>query len=545
MRRPPSTTISVEIEKANGVSCRLDANAPKASDRPTGITWRTQRGDGFADGSFRLRRDVLRDYPDLVIGDTARFISGNGQVYYDGYVAGLPREIGADGSWVQVPLAGWMSSAKDRRFREIYVDRDTSRWMTSPSLKRQENLLTGGTKYKLGAGEIADQPASDGRPAVRLQFTRLVKGSSILPLAETVYSADIPIGKVGCDYVDKDASGSALTAADWQIVMLLSDDDVLSSLDTTADLTGTAAAASLTAGGSRKYAHLQAIYNGADGSFDGEWKAWFVNPYVIGAHGLSLIDGGIPASDIIRNVAQRFTPLDASGVQDTTYPIKQSAFVDPTYPFDAFLEANRPHLWDLSVFEDKKLIFESPAPLDDYDWQVRTDDPGVTFNFAGDSLTEFGNGVEVRFTDLYTGRQRLITPDDYPAQLLDLSPDNAMNIAGRQKWLTYDIPFPVAEADAVEYGRAYFYEATRAKAPVSITVGYYVRDRAGNKRPAAEVRCDQRIAITDHPNSAPRRIIDTSYTHDGRGLTISADRVSQHLSAIIDRITLARTASGL
>nr|MBA2714205.1 hypothetical protein [Rubrobacteraceae bacterium] len=62
---------------------------------------------------------------------------------------------------------------------------------------------------------------------------------------------------------------------------------------------------------------------------------------------------------------------------------------------------------------------------------------------------------------------------------------------------------------------------------------------------ASKVRCGQRVAITDHPNDAPRRIIDTSYSHDGRGLTISADRASSQLSAVVDRISLARTASNL
>lgn len=542
----PSLDIAVEIETTSGVIHRLDANTLNPDDRPTGIGFQTSRGNGFADGSFTLKRNVLRDYPDLSLVDTVRFIGGQGQVYYEGCVAGLARETG-DGHSLSIPLAGWMSHAKDRRFKEVYIDRDLAHWQGNPSVARQINLTTGGTKYKLSAGEIAVDPDEAGEPSVRIGFSRIAKSGSVYPLAETWYAHDIPVGYVtATDYADKDQAGTALVAANFSILIIISSDDVVSALDYSSDLTGTSSAVTVTATDAKNYALLQMQYNGADTASDGEWRAYFKNLYVRGTHGLTMVGDGYVASDVITDIATRFCPLlDTSGIQATTYPITHIAYTEATYPYDAFLELNKAHLWELSVWEGRKLYFEQPKTLDEYDWQVRTDDPGVKLSFGGDSLAELGNGVEVQFTDLLTSESKVITPDDYPDDLADTTPDNPLNLSGRQKWLTYDIPFPCLEADAVQYGRAYFAEATRAKSPVSISCGYHIRDRGGNWRPAAEVRCGDRVAIVDHPNDNPRRIIDTNYSHEGKGLTISADRASQRLSAVVDRISAARTAGGL
>lgn len=541
----PSSSLAIEIETADGTLYRRDGDGLSAEDRPLDISWRTQRGDGFADGSVRFRRSVLRDWPDLNLGDTVRTILADGSVGYEGYVTGLPKETG-DGQSVTVALAGWMSHARDKRFREIYVDRDVSRWTTAPSMNRQLALIAGAYKYKLSAGQVTSTPDPSGKPSVLLSFSRIAKSGFNLPLAETWYDpAGLPIGSVTFDYSDKDGTNTALVAANWSVLGFLSDDDVLSNVDRTSNRTETASVNTLTATGNRYYAGFQASYVGADIAADGDWKAWFANPTAIGTHGLTVANRGITASSVITNIANRFCPLlDTSGVQETTYPISHVAYVEPTYPHDAFLELNRAHLWELDVWEDRVLYFQPPAGLDDYDWQVRTDDPGVKLSFGGDTLTDLANGVEVRFTDLLTGKAQTITPDNYAA-LADADPDNPLNRQGRQRWLSFDLPFPALESDAVQYGRAFLAEAIRAKSPTTISCGFHIRDRAGNWQPTAKVRSGQRIAITDHPNDAPRRIIDTSYSHDGRGLTISADRASQRLSAIVDRISLARTTAGL
>ena len=539
----PSIELHVEVETVDGGIHRWDAKDLTPGNRPLNVSWRTQRGDGFADGSLSLNRDILRDWPDLNLVDTVRIIGADGQVRYEGRNVNAGRESGDNGSQFAIQLAGWMSHAKDRRMREIYVDRDTSHFTGEIPTARRLALIAGGMKFRAsGSVEATSQSAA---PAVRLSHTRLNDTATYRSVIEAWYYANgIPIGSIAGDYLDKDSSTNAALSG-WSVFALLSSDDALSTYDASSALAGTTNPWSVAATTDRRYAVLQMLYMGTVGAYDGEWSAYLKNPYAVGTHGLALSGGGLTASQIIRDSAQRFCPqLDTSGIVDTTYPIRHCAPIDPVYPFDLWLQVNAAHLWELAVFEDRKLLYTAPASLDDFDWQVRTDDPGVRITYGGTALADLGNGVEVSFDDLDSGARKLITPNDY-SDLADPDPNNPITRAGIQKWLTYDVPFPTLEADAVQYGRMYLQEAIRAKSPATITTGFWVRDRAGAWQPASKVRCGERIAITDHPNDAPRRIIDTGYAHDGRGLTISADRASTRMSAITDRISLARTAAGL
>ncbi len=539
--------LAVEIETTGGSRFILDSDTTTPGNRPLSLSFRTQRGDGFADGSMTLRRSVLRDWPDLSLLNTVRFIGGDGQIAYEARIGGISREVSTEGHSITLPLQGWMAHAKAKRFREIYIDRDTSRWTGEPSNARKLAMISAAAPKNYLSGTAASEPDPDGNPAVLLQHTRLADvAATRRSTAECWYDpGGIALGGIGGSFLDRDkATAAALAAGSWYAAALLSSDDVLGASDSTANLCGTSAAFSATATGDRRYGMLQFLYY-ATFTGDGEWSAWFRNIYVTGAHGLTVASGGLTASEMITDSAARFAPmLDTSNVTATTYPIQQAEAIEPTYPYDFWQRLNQLHLWELSVWEDRALHFAPPAPMDDYDWQVRTDDPGVSLSFGGDTVTDLYNGVEVSFTDIYTSRSRRITPEDYD-ELADSDPDNPATLTGEARWYPCDLAYPVAEADAVQYGRATLAEAIRAKSPVQITAGYYVRDRAGNPQPAWKVRCGERIAITDHPNDAPRRIIDTSYTHDGRGLVISADRASSHLSAVIDRITLARTAAGL
>lgn len=548
-RRPqrPSLKLHVEVETVDGSIHRWDSDDLTPQNRPLSVSWRTQRGDGFADGSLSLRRDVLKDWPDLNLVDTVRIIGADGGVRYEGRNVNNGRETGDNGPQFSIQLAGWMSHAKDRRFRNCYIDRDASHWSSEPSLNRQLAALAGSPKYKLSAGQASVIPAPDGSgSAVNLSFSRVAKSGAYYPTAEVWYSPEIPIGYVSATYSDSVATGGGLSAAGgWSAILSLSSDDVFSAGDFSSNLAGTSGQVTVSASGGRQRAAMGVSYQGADVAADGEWNAYFANPYVVGVHGIPVSGGGLTAADMIRNSALLYCPkLDISGVEDTTYPIRHAAPIDPTYPHDFWLQLNTAHLWELEVFEDRKLLYHPPLALDDYDWQVRTDDPGVRINYGGSSLADLGNGVEVAFDDLETGTRKLITPEDY-SDLADPDPNNPLSKAGVQKWLTYDVPFPTLEADAVQYGRMYLQEAIRAKAPATINTGFWVRDRGGAWQPASKIRCGERIAITNHPNDAPRRIVDSNYTHDGRGLVISADRASTRMSAITDRISLARTAASL
>ena len=110
---------------------------------------------------------------------------------------------------------------------------------------------------------------------------------------------------------------------------------------------------------------------------------------VFGTHGLNTPDrgdgiGGVLASDAIKDIASRFCPkLNSAGVQATSLSIPQLVFEDRTFPYDAFLECNKYHLWELSVWEGKTLTYR-PLDLTDYGVPVEL----LEVDLAGDIIAE-------------------------------------------------------------------------------------------------------------------------------------------------------------
>ena len=141
-------------------------------------------------------------------------------------------------------------------------------------------------------------------------------------------------------------------------------------------------------------------------------------------------------------------------------------------------ELNRYHQFELSVWADGVLHFEQPSALDDYDWEIRIDDPGTSVDLQGDSV-DLGvfNGVVVTYTD-FAGTQQILYPTSY-AVLADVSETNPANLWGLQRWTSEDIPFPTTQADALQIGRTALAEATQAKAPGTLAVRGHIRDRWG------------------------------------------------------------------
>jgi hypothetical protein len=249
-------------------------------------------------------------------------------------------------------------------------------------------------------------------------------------------------------------------------------------------------------------------------------------------------------TDILRDVAHRFCPqLDISGVQDNPYVVQHCAFRDPTSPFDAFLELNKYALWHLGVWDNRQLVFR-PYDLTDYDWEIRTDDPGTTFDFQGESTDGLFNGIAVTYTDPLTGVQNRITPET-DSTLADTSSTNPWNTHGIDKWDEITLSTPTLAAQAALLGQAALADRNRPKTPGTITVRGYIRDRAGNPQPVWKVRAGDTIAITNFPNDTPRLIVETDYDDEQKQVSMSIDRPFALLDAYLDRLANAVSAAGL
>jgi hypothetical protein len=549
----PPLELDVEVESADGALYRWDPTSKLAAKRPQGLNFSTQRGEGFGPGGAILTRQVMRDYPDLDLLNTIRFIGKNGEVAYEGLIHDFARANDPIQQFA-VTSVGWMATARFRKFREIYVDRSLASWSAMSTSRRAAVYADG---YNADAASMSAGPDDAGRPSLTSSAT----GKIQKPWFEFTYDglgarvAILYLGGISrINLLDHGADGWVhlypFGAADLAhgLEVLGADVSASSSLNCSIPalpaFTGPSGSAQPVVGLTGYYGNPTAV-----GSEGAQYGFRIERPAAFGPHGLTLYgsapEHGPVVSDMLAHIFNNFTPLtwDEDNTA-TTYPVQQARF-NGDYPLDAAKTLNDLHLFELAVFADKKVTYR-PADLTTYDWQVRTDDPGVRFNpLQGDSIDGFANGVEVTYTD-FTGRTVTLYPDDF-AELRDETETNPANRRGISLWKDFTVPYPTTLEDALQMGRAYLAEYNRPKSPGTITIaGGYIMDGAGHWRQGWAPKCGETIALTNHPNDAPRLITSTpTWDQDSKLLTISIDNGYQLLQAFLAREAIAREAANL
>jgi hypothetical protein len=545
--RPP-LALSAEVITANGARFPFGAHL-EPDRRLTGLSFGTKLGEGFSDASATIARRVDRDYPDIGLVDTWAFVGADGETAYEGRLSANPREL-TDHHAINVTLTGWMAHAKDRKFREVYVDRAFSSW-GPPARRRRINLAT--------LNYTNHDPAAYADPSLAEAGISLKVGpggwaSPYKPVSESWYFAPpgVQLGLVEGWW--KRETTTTLGGADpvWKWHLYLSNDDIGSVTAVTANLQGVGPGTA-TIGPATTFtatsAFAQLYYDATPVALDGaEWALAWYKLAVYGNHGLTWYTGlpdepaGVMLSDVIKNIAARWCPqLDTRGVLPNSYVLQHCAFRDRTYPYDAFLELNAAALWHLAVWEDRVLHFR-PYDFTTAKWQVRTDEQGVSVNLQGDSIDDLHNGICVTYQDVLSGAGMEVTPDDDEA-LRDPDPGNPWNAHGIAHWDELDLSRPMLRAEAVGIGAMVLRDRNRPRAPGTITVKGYCRDAQGNPQQGWKVRAGDTIAITDFPNDTPRLIVETRWNDDDKTMTIGVDQPLAVTEAIEERIMSALEAT--
>jgi hypothetical protein len=542
--RPP-LELHAELVYPDGTSVRWDGDSREAKDRPTGISFRTARYVGFADGNLTLARDISRDYPDLGLLDGINLVGYGGSVAFEGWAGSIPRSLQGSPQ-IGIQMQGWMGSAKDQTFVECYVDRDLSKW-TSPSAATTARVL----EENFSLGSIGQPLDEAGNPCVELGFSDAWT-SPYRPQVQPWWlpRAGVKLGAVYYDLAGYNAKTMSGVDTNWiMAVYLLSDDKGTANDRTAAATLWPGAAGYLTATGDRVAAAIQMYYNGTPGGTAGAaYFSQWTNLALYGAHGLTrqgVDPGGFYVSDMMRDIAQRFAPkLDTSGIEDTTYVVPHASFLDDIAPYDAWQTLNTYHRWEMAVYEGRKLLYY-PLDLNDHDWEVRlSDDETVGSSLQGDDSTHLCNGVTVRYRDLGTGYETRLSPDDFP-ELKDESPDNPANLNGRKLYPTLVLSNPTDQAGAIQIGRVYLAEFNQALAPGTLTIKGHIRDAAGHWQPVWKVRAGDRLVIADLPNDRVRVVGETNYNHDSLTIEIGVDAGLKRLDAILARLGVAVEAANL
>lgn len=499
--------------------------------------------DGFADATVTLRRRIDRDYPDTEIFNSVVITGDDGWVAYEGIIVGEPRAVD-EGHSITVQCAGWMRTTKDAKFSRIYLDRGLEGWGAIPRA-RWTGLLTDNLTPHNGQAE----PDAGGKAGITTRWEG-AWGATYRPAAESWYDAG-PNNRVRSIHYrwEREGAGVDPANANFQNKVHVTPDEGASVVYGDGNRFGTGPESRLfTAPVACRYAFLQFFYSGGAAGTDGQsFGIRWSDLSVIGDHGLPLLGEapyhGLAASDVIRHIVENHCPkLNANGVQETTYPLPQVAFKSRVFPYDAMLEVNAAHLWDLAVWDNRTLHY-GPVILVDHDWEVRLSDHGVSGDIPGDTVEDLANGIAVEYDDVATGRTEVLLPLDHP-ELQDPDVDHP---ATRHGFLVEtDLTLGLSTRDvALQMGRAALAERNQPKAAGALVIRGHVQDRYGTWQPAYRIRAGDTISVMDHPNSRPRLVVETSWNNDSKTMTVALDSTLKRLDAILDRMSSAITAANL
>lgn len=538
-RNKPPLALDVEVETPNGVF-RLASDSPNAATRPSGMSFSTQRGDGFGPASVTFNRQIFKDYPDINLLDTWRFVGKQGDIAWEGKLYSNPRTNNPTQT-ISPNLVGWMTYLKSRKAPMLVIDSRLGSW-GEDSLQRQANLSL--ASYARVANLNAGFQDKGGlAPGFFFDFQGVQANTVVNEGNETCfYGGGENIGMIMYDFL-----GDGSTP--WSDYAVLATDDVCTGYQLSPNYNGSSANEQYFIANSNgyKYGFLQAFYTGGYvGTMTN--RHYFTNVKVTGTHGLTLRGTwpikGYYISDIIPYMLRTYYPKISWAGEENTFVVQQATWHDsPSDGYEILQTLNNLTLWETSVWEDRKLYYE-PADLTTYDWQIRTDDPGVEVVFEGDSIENFANGVSVTYTD-FAGVNKVLWPNEH-AELRDENANNPANTHEEILWTDCSIPSPCSEPEALQFGRTYLAEYNRAKRPGTFKVsGGYIQDKAGHWHQGWKVRSSDTIAVMNHPDEEPRLIFATNWDVDSKSLDITVDAPPKYLDAIIARQEIARTAAGM
>lgn len=544
-RRKPSLALDVEIETPDG-TYRLPAGAKNPRNKPRNISFGTQRGEGFGIATVTLSREIFKDYPDIGLLDTWRFINQSGDIVYEGRLQSIPR-LNDPEEEIAINLIGWMSYLRGKKISPLLIESRLSLW-GDPSTQRRINLINSNVRCISPTVGWADTTAT--QPGVVADFTSIITSTGRTDRLEAwFYGGGEDIG--GLLYCFKNLVGAGSESA-WETKAYLVKDDGASSYDPGVEHNGfTNSNPYETLGATvsgRKYALLiSSRFDNSNGVALPDIQCWDY-PKILGTHGLTLRGSypniGVGLTDAMRYVVQTYYPKIKWAGEDNNYTVQQATWHDGSqFGYDILKQLNNLALWELNMWENRELHFEA-ADLTKIDWQFKTTDEGVKVNFEGDSIENFANGCSVRYTD-FSSISHTLYPTDH-AELRDENEDNPYNQHDEDGWTDCDIPYQCSEAEALQFGIVYLEEFNRPKRPGSYTItGGYIKDAAGHRQPGFGVRNGQTAGIMDKIDDEPRLIVATNWDDTTKALNITVDAPDKLLDAIVARQELVRTAKGL
>jgi hypothetical protein len=545
----PPLALSVEVETPHGIF-RLAGDSTDPHSIPQGLSFSTQRGDGFGPASVTLTRPIFHDYPDLNLLDTWRFVGDQGEVAWEGRLHSMPRTNSSQ-QQIEPTLVGWMTYLTSKRISPLIIDSRLGGW-GEPSAERKAAILAGAKQrlnVQVGTGW---QDTGEAAPGITFSWTSITTVSEYADRGEAwFFSSGEDIGALLYHFKNLVGAGNE---SFWETVAFLSpsDFDLTTDRDKGVEHDGFTNSSAYETLEATKEGRVYAVVKAARTEKSTptnlpDFQSWEL-PKVVGNHGLDLHgtwpEVGFYISDILGYVIETYYPKLNWAGEANSFPVRQASWHDsPASGYEIMQQLNNLVLWETSVWENRTVYFEA-ADLTKFDWLINTSDPGVSVSLQGDSIEAFANGVTVAYQD-FSGIQRTLYPTDH-AELRDDSENNPANAHEEDLWAETSVSWPCTEEEALQTGRTYLAEYNRPKRPGSFQVAGHIRDGAGNWQQGWKVRSSETVGIVnDLGELEPRLIFATSWDHESRTLDITTDAPPKYLDAIVARQGVEREVRAL
>lgn len=536
-----SNACVVEISASDGRLLRCAADEPDAWAVPYDLAYSSTIPGGDETCTFSLRVRIDKEVPFSLLDDVRVYTKGN-QTLWEGMVAKMPRQSGED-FLMNVQCVGHSARLKwPTGFKEIYIDRDLSRWQGPSSQRRLGRMALSITPIEGGLVTGGTVPAIE--TAIEGTWTQVQQ-------AESWYDAGGI--RLAALYANWERSGSIVNPSDvnWNWAMYLSSDDLVSTNDGTGNLraAGPSSAVVAATGTEKTWALMQLFYNAAGGTDGVKFSIMWSDVKVIGAHGLPDFYGHSAIADVVSRAAPDLTYTtgpEGSIVDNTGLEIPQLAFLTPTTAEDAILEINKYFEWEWGC--RGREFFWRPADPDRLCWEARLDQ-GIYLGLEGDDADGCVNGFLVTYTlpDRTTKTAGPIGSgcDVEDAVLGDSDPLNIVNAQGiAAKYGSDTISTVTDDKGAVQFGFAKMAELALPARKGQITLTSNIDHPTKGSRPVSEVRAGDWVRISDHPADVPRRIIKASHSPDQRQCVIDVGADIPKVDAMIAEIDALTKLAG-
>ena len=510
--------LSANVKHRDGGITRWAADDIDPENQPGAITFGTVNPGGFGTFSHTLPRGLEPGVDENLL-DSITYRGPGGQVAYEGRLHRLPRTAGDD-RLVTPQGVGWSSHLSDfRAFRELYVDRTTSRWR-GMGAKRKYDLMN--ASYGVNDGAALQDSVT---PAIQ---TALQQPWTTQAQCEAWYDGGgIPLGAIAYFWQRNNLD---YTDTNWEWGVRLEDADDSFSGDTTGSLRAAGASYGyLSAVGATRRFALAYLYNGHTVSGDRINAIDWTNLIVYGDHGLARRgaepNAGFFASDIIRDVIQRTSPRITIGdLAENGFIIPQAAFYEPTTATDVILKMNAYALNDWFVWEDRVFSMVSPDPVN-LTWNARVYGQGsnAKVKAEGDDVLQMASSAYVFYSDPW-GRPKVYGPtgglfctstSDY---LLGDGSD-PYSLQGIDAPLTLNVPDRITDEAALQIGRIWLAEQNAPTRSGTIDISGFIDHPTEGPVPCWRMRAGDYIRLVDRTGDIPRKIVSTSYNHQSRTVT--------------------------